>query len=1405
MKNHDTVRILLRNTAVLCVLLGFGHSGTYAQQIRPIETEEAGNSPERGRDPVDARAPENRQVTQLLDRITRQVERGEWATAVPQLQNVLDQSPTGMVRVGKGRFISVASAANELLGRMPREWRARYVKQFEAVAAKSLDEALFVGDFRAVANVAGRYQHTTAGSQAIRAIALRHADRGEYSLAWHWLQKTKADKLPETQRLQVSLIAKLSGQDMGDLPKSEPLAMVRGSLSDWPMLMGRADRRGIAAPRVPMLIESWTQPLLDSQSSEKNIRRAIRNVLDSQSGVVPAAIPVVVDGRIACRTVSGVSVFDAETGGLLWRTRREASTVSTFESLPTTNRYSRMRTTRDERIQDFIFRDGVHGLLSSDGQRLFVIEDQMMPRQSYSVSRIRNGTTSKLAQQTATNSLAAYNIQTGAIEWRIGGVDSTEVFKPTLAGHYFHGVPVAYRDELFVVTEQDNAVRLQVLDAVTGEAKWSQLLAFVDTPIERDLFRRMLTAQVTVSHGMILCPTTADWLVAIDPLTQGILWIQRHETKTAKVTSRSGRRTRSVPPLSSQWAPSAPVVAGSTVVFTPPESTRIEALDVTTGKRRWSAPKLTRSYLAGVTDKHALLVGRSQISGVALEDGRTAWNLKLPDRVFAAGRGIIAGEFLHQPISSGKVISVSVESGKISHEAASTTDRLFGNLVMHSNGLVLQTPTGLSGFALRPVENKPPNSLTQALKAAQVLLTDGEASKAVELIDQFEPEAPTEAEAEQRLRILKAALLMRVQRDPSAPATDLDRLAELGADKGVLSRLRLTRQMLAEDYSSAFRALVAMYKFGNSDAFVEEKRVRVRHDRWIGEKLIETWNHLDAEAKSSVEDLISELSMADQSRDRFTTVFSFHPTATELLKKQFDEHIQAKQFVEAEKILRTFRRLKLEPTAELAFQCATALASEGHRTDAVSMLAEYQLNDRITELPPAREEPDKRDRWQQMKWRSEYVTSSLSPGRFPEVPAYRSDMQFHRDYVCLRSASGLSGRMTFLSLKDERVLWSLPMPGTSGSRSVIPNGRSLLVVRGNRLSCVSPTERRVLWGYVLPANTIKAQRVFHKLTSIRELRQPTQFGGMWRPLAIVNEEYVCIRDQRKIQILDAATGRLRWSRDDISPAAQIVGTTEAIFVEGADEVSQASFRATDGQLLPVVIDDFNAVVGAVGRNLCLTERSGLVFSRQSIRLHDPIRKSDVWKVKLNRDSRVAVTGERELVVSSGADLQIIDMTSGEVTSISAALPADAEFQFVATTANEVFLAATNDEPAMSITEFELNGRLIAFDRPAGTKKWERQVRDGVLSVTFFQHQPGLVLKENQREASRQMLFDVVLLDRNTGRELSRTTGGGRGSSSLVTSFEPATNSIEVGIASSRRVRFVGVPAEAGDPEGQEKP
>ncbi|MCH7735300.1 MAG: PQQ-binding-like beta-propeller repeat protein, partial [Chloroflexi bacterium] len=157
-----------------------------------------------------------------------------------------------------------------------------------------------------------------------------------------------------------------------------------------------------------------------------------------------------------------------------------------------------------------------------------------------------------------------------------------------------------------------------------------------ETKIEQDYGRRWWNAQVAVGNGVLVCPTTVGWLVAVDRTSHAILWAYRYSQPAGNHKNNFNNRQAAVVPYSAfnqRWSPSAPIIVGNHVVYTPSEYTNAQSqqtsvicLNLFDGTRLWQKPKGTFRYLAGVFDERVVLVGTNSVTALSLDNGTTLWS-----------------------------------------------------------------------------------------------------------------------------------------------------------------------------------------------------------------------------------------------------------------------------------------------------------------------------------------------------------------------------------------------------------------------------------------------------------------------------------------------------------------------------------------------------------------------------------------------------------------------------------------------------------------------------------------------------------------------------------------------------------------------------------------------------------
>jgi outer membrane protein assembly factor BamB len=474
-------------------------------------------------------------------------------------------------------------------------------------------------------------------------------------------------------------------------------------------------------------------------------------------------------------------------------------------------------------LANLLYRNANFGAVSSDGRQLFVLEDplvfsQRQPGQFWGWDPNPN------QKQNAANQLTAYDLETGRVLWKAGGPSFGEAVELPLAGYFFFGPPVADGGELYLVGEKDDEVRLIALDPRSGKPRWSQLLGYSPAKIDQDVGRRWWSAPIAVGQGVLVCPTTVGWLVAVDRVTHDLLWGHRLDTglPMGSRTEEEQQITAMVQqaPLAGRWAPAPPMIAGNRVVATPQESQHVLCLNLLDGKELWKQPRGEMLFVAGVFDDRVVLVGKKSITALSLhDDGKPIWTLECPT---PAGRGIAVGQRYHLPLASGELWTINLADGTV-------TEKLFdpqqagrlGNLAMYRGLLLSVSPLGVQAFEQREAiqaeierrKQADPRDAWALLREAEIAALRRELPSALASLRQINA-AGISADLRERFRtLLVECLVSQVRIDPAQHDRDFEELGKLmqtPAEKLRYQRLVADRQIARREFVAAFDTYLAM-------------------------------------------------------------------------------------------------------------------------------------------------------------------------------------------------------------------------------------------------------------------------------------------------------------------------------------------------------------------------------------------------------------------------------------------------------------------------------------------------------------------------------------------------------------------------------------------------------------------
>src|SRR5262249_11816881 len=156
--------------------------------------------------------------------------------------------------------------------------------------------------------------------------------------------------------------------------------------------------------------------------------------------------------------------------------------------------------------------------------------------------------------------------------------------------------------------------------------------------LPQDSIRRLQAAHLAYGDGILVCPTNAGLVLGVDLLSQSLVWAHSYrdgsqQPLTDEMQMLMLRRGRGgfvgVPVQFNQerWRPSAPVVQNGKVVFTAHDATAVHCLNLRDGHLLWNTPRREDDlYLAGVFGPRVVIVGKTYVRALNLDDGRELWS-----------------------------------------------------------------------------------------------------------------------------------------------------------------------------------------------------------------------------------------------------------------------------------------------------------------------------------------------------------------------------------------------------------------------------------------------------------------------------------------------------------------------------------------------------------------------------------------------------------------------------------------------------------------------------------------------------------------------------------------------------------------------------------------------------------
>ncbi len=438
---------------------------------------------------------------------------------------------------------------------------------------------------------------------------------------------------------------------------------------------------------------------------EEFVGKLRHDYLSQDIVALPSMHPLAVSDVVLMRTAFALQAVDFETGKLVWKYSTGEESLEQFLRAMASQQPGQATQRLLAGLDQRMWEDTTYGTLSSDSDQVYYIEDLDLAGLTSNVvmTVLPNGQRRYSVNTSGTNRLAARELRTqGKLKWAVGGVTGED--EPKLAGAFFLGPPLPLMGHLYALAEvKGQEIRLVVLSPDTGALEWSQQLAVVDPPVTSDEFRRNAGATPSFADGVLVCPTAAGAIVAIDLSTRSLLWgyqyprvhyatDQRFNVRNA-IYAGTDRRS------SDHWADNSVTVAGGRVLLTPVETDECYCLDLREGSQLWKKDRGDHLYIACVHREQAIVVGHNTVSCWKLADGATGWeNLQLPDGAMPSGRGFYSGAHYYLPLSSAEVVKINLDTGKLEDRAKSRSGDIPGNLVCYRDSIISQGADYLDAY-----------------------------------------------------------------------------------------------------------------------------------------------------------------------------------------------------------------------------------------------------------------------------------------------------------------------------------------------------------------------------------------------------------------------------------------------------------------------------------------------------------------------------------------------------------------------------------------------------------------------------------------------------------------------------------------------------------------------------------
>jgi outer membrane protein assembly factor BamB len=1294
--------------------------------------------------------PGNRELVRQLERAEQRIADGQLADAFQLLDHILGEGQDFFFQADRDEHLhhSLKSEARRLIGGLPAEALAQYDLQFGATARHLLDKAMADGDRDNMAAVARRYFHTQAGFEAAWLLGRQHLDHGQslaaalvfqmlyesprarerfepalsLTLATCWLRAGVADRAgalladlrkqgsrPRIAQREVPLFADdAQAVEWLIANTAAPTEVTPADVAQWKIHRGNPARNAASIGGSPLLsTPRWQQTLASEAKPTPASETMSKQLVDAQQIDIPAETPLAVGHTAVVRTPRWIVGVHLETGKRIWE-------YPTWEN----DHYNRRQHVMNPMTGSLLTLNpeklSTRNTIASDGRAVFVVEDRgnqpfVFPGMFNAFGR--GGRGSAPNSPGAYNKLSARELATeGKLLWEIGG--ETGEAEPQLAGVYFLGAPLAMGGQLYVIGELKGEITLFVLDASTGTLAWSQPLATVENTVAIDSFRRLHGAMPSFADGVMVCPTSAGAVVAVDLANRSLLWGFQYP-RNQVLTPYRGRRGREfVNPFDGkQWTDGSVILASGRALIAPVDSDYLHCINLVDGKETWKFPRGESLYVGAVYRDTVLVVGPQQVQGLKLSDGQPAWPA-LPiggeEGGVPSGRGFLSAGHYYLPLSTAEVVKIDLADGMIKARVKSRKKYVPGNLVCYEGHVLSLNEDSLDCFfqldereqwaadtlRVRPDE---PEALAML---GEILIDQGKLNDGIEQLERALELAPNE-----RVRELLVEAHLELLRQDFADhrhrAGEIEELLSGPNQKAAFAReMALGLQKLGHGMA-AFEYFVKMCQPGEHSQELETvapNQLSVRRDRWVRAKVAELRRAASEEERRKMDERIAahvvELGGSSNAAvlRQFLAYFGDISAADDLRGRFVDRLVEEEQFLEAEWwLLRQARSANKQDAAVAYLRLAEMMARLNRPADAAScyrqlvrrfgdqLVAEDRTANQTAEAL-SDDSPVSHYLAVDQHWPKFVVNDAEAPrtldysglqlevsnGREPFFAHLTLELDPRRQQLLIRDGYG---RERFrVGLNDSR------RSGRAVNYSSVPwaraNGHILLVQERTQILAIdalAPEQNgssRVLWRHDL-ADLIAdggGMQIRARQGPAGQLRPQwvdaatnRPIGGIWP----VGYELVCLQRGNKLVGIDVFSGHVLWTRHDIAPASEIFGDEEFLFVVPPEGGETTVLRTLDGAKLGTRMLPVNDRYATFGRKVVQVSTRG---GKTSVRVLDAWLGSsagEIWKQDFAASARIESIDSDEIAVIDASGKFVIYSLQDNKPVVETQVAADA--------------------------------------------------------------------------------------------------------------------------------------------------